>query len=109
MPDAYAALRKGNHRYLLFVKDFPFPLRSSSAPTELRETGLILICRHELIADELWQLLQEGVCKVISAIKPSWVGCDFFFPPFILRLDSCTALQIPCAPVGLHLLREVQL
>lgn len=76
--------------FSFFFLNFPFPLRSSPAPTELRETGLILIYRHELIAGELWQLFQEGVCKVISAIKPLWVGCDFFFTLLILHLESCT-------------------
>lgn len=84
MPDAHTALCKQNQHNLsifFFKKDSPFPLGSSPAPTELREMGLVLICRHELIADELWQLFQEGVCKVISAIKPLWVGCDYFFLP----------------------------
>lgn len=84
MPDAHTALCNQNQHNLsifFFKKYFPFPLGSSPAPTELREMGLVLICRHELIADELWQLFQEGVCKVISAIKPLWVGCDYFFLP----------------------------
>lgn len=70
-----------------FLRSFPFIFfRSYPAPTELREMGLVLICRCLLIADELWQIFEEGVCKVISAIKSSWVGCDFFiyiffYPP----------------------------
>lgn len=63
-----------------FIKDFPISFRNSPAPIELREIGL-LICRHELIAHELWQLFQEGVCKVISAINPLRMGWDFFFYP----------------------------
>lgn len=77
---AHTALCKGNHLdFFFFNKDFPISFKSSPAPIELREMGL-LICRHELIAHELWQLFQEGVCKVISAINPLWVGWEFFLP-----------------------------
>lgn len=56
----------------------------------------LLICRHELIAHELWQLFQKGVSKVISAINPLWAEWFFlvFFTLLILQVESCTDLQV---------------
>lgn len=92
----HTAFCKGNHlEFFFFIKDFPIPFRSSPAPIELREMGL-LICRHELIAHELWQLFQKGVSKVISAINPLWAEWFFwfFFTLLILQVESCTDLQV---------------